>query len=123
MRKWLGLLFVFGLLVGCADNAADRAIQQFTSSTKNELHFVYFYEEEPPDAKIRSQLNGMKVYLSRKNVTATISYQKIATDKNYEELLNVKDGQIIVFDYKGIRFNARNVHVLEGMVLQMQMDA
>lgn len=122
MRKWLGLLLVLGLLVGCAQNATERSIQQFTSSAENELHFVYFYDEEPPDKKIRSQLNGMKVYLARKNIIATISYQKIVADKNYEELLNVKESQILVFDYKGIRYNARNIHVLEGMVLQIQMN-
>ena len=119
MRKWLGLLLFIGLLIGCTNNTAERTIQQFTSSMENELHVVYFYENEPPEKDIRSQLNGMKVYLARKSITATISYQKINADKNYQEILNVKDRQILVFDYKGIRYNARNIHVLEGMVLQM----
>jgi hypothetical protein len=120
LRKSLGLLLVIGLLMGCTNNTAERSIQQFTSSMENELHFVYFYEDELPEQNIRSQLNGMKVYLARKNITATISYQKINADKNYQEILNVKDRQILVFDYKGIRYNARNIHVLEGMVLQIK---
>lgn len=119
MRKWLGLLLIMVFLVGCIDSATERAIQQFTSSTENELHFVYFYDEEPPDEKIRSQMNGMKVFLARKNSIVTISYQKIKGEKDYGKLLQVKPDQILVFDFKGIRFNVRNIHVLEGMILQM----
>ncbi|WP_226581296.1 hypothetical protein [Halobacillus litoralis] len=119
MRKWMGLWLLVILLAGCVDNATQKTIQQFTSSMENELHFVYFYDDQPPKEQLKSQLTGMKVYLARKNIIATISYQKIHEDKNYEEILGVKDQQILVFDYKGIRFNARNIHVLEGMILQI----
>lgn len=119
MRKWLGTFFVFLIVAGCGAGSSQRAIQELTSTMEHELHIVYFYEQERPTEKLEAQLTGMKVFLARKNIPASISYRKIKDDKDYEELLGVKDGQILVFDYKGIRFNARNIHVLEGMILQL----
>ncbi|WP_281974518.1 hypothetical protein [Halobacillus litoralis] len=119
MRKWIGLLVVVGLLTGCTDSSTQRTIQQFTTSMENELHFVYFYDDAPPEEKVQSQLKGMKVFLARKNIQAKITYQEIYGERNFEKRLGVEDKQILVFDYKGIRFNAKNIHVLEGMILQI----
>nr|WP_202409716.1 MULTISPECIES: hypothetical protein [Halobacillus] len=115
----MGYILVILLLAGCGAGASQRAIQDLTSTMENELHIVYFYEQERPSEQMEAQLTGMKVFLARKNIPSSISYRKIDGEKNYEELLGVKDGQILVFDYKGIRFNARNIHVLEGMILQL----
>ncbi|ARI76135.1 hypothetical protein [Halobacillus mangrovi] len=113
---WLVVMMVFA---GCA-SGSQQAVQHFTPSSQNEYHIVVFYETDPPNKKYQSSIEGMKVLLARKNIDAAVTYQKIETDqRNYEELLQVQDQQILVFDYKGIKFNARNIEVLEGMILQV----
>ncbi|MGP4077041.1 hypothetical protein [Halobacillus sp. K22] len=114
----LSMLFVAFFMAGCAD-ASGRAIQEFTPSMDNEWHIVVFYEKDPPEEAYQSSLNGIKVFLARKNISARISYQKIEDQKNYRKLLQVENEQIIVFDYKGVRLKARSPQVLEGMVLQL----
>ncbi|MCA0985270.1 hypothetical protein LCL89_14650 [Halobacillus yeomjeoni] len=120
MKKIILCLCTLFLLSACEGNQTQRVINSFTPDVPNHFHFVVFYENAIPDAAYQSTLKGMKVFLARKNIQSNISYQKIATKKrDYNESLQVQDKQVIVFDYKGIRFNARNVKVLEGMILQV----
>ncbi|KHE72281.1 hypothetical protein [Halobacillus sp. BBL2006] len=119
MKKVFSWLFVMVVLTGCS-SGSQQAIQHFTPSGQNEFHLVVFYKDTPPTEEFQSSINGMKVLLARKNINTTVTYQKIDTGKkDYHELLQVQDRQILVFDYKGIRFNARNIEVLEGMILQV----
>ncbi|ASF40831.1 hypothetical protein CEH05_17385 [Halobacillus halophilus] len=118
MKKMLSMLFVAFFMAGCAD-ASGRAIEEFKPSKDNEWHIVVFYENDPPEEAYQSSLNGIKVFLARKNIAAKISYQQIEDPKNYRELLQVEPKQIVVFDYKGVRLKARSPEVLEGMVLQL----
>ncbi|MCA1010832.1 hypothetical protein [Halobacillus halophilus] len=114
----ISMLFIAFFMAGCAEDSG-RVIEEFKPSKDNEWHIVVFYENDPPKEAYQSSLNGIKVFLARKNIAARISYQTIEDPKNYRELLQVEPNQIVVFDYKGIRLKARSPEVLEGMVLQL----
>ncbi|MCA0971526.1 hypothetical protein LCM20_13045 [Halobacillus litoralis] len=109
-------LFVFLILslVGCSAAVSEQQlISPFLTSTDKQWNIVVFYEDEPAD---NQAFQPLQVLLARKGIQADVKHEKL--NDSYKEQLQVKDGTILIFDHKGIRYRAEDVRVLQGAVMQ-----
>lgn len=119
MKRIISLLMIIGIMAGCGSSLSqEQAIQSFTTSVPHQWHTVIFYQKDPPRIEIGTKLEALQLLLKQKGITMKITYQPLTEENNYSELLQVNNGDIIVFDHKGIRFKSSQIDVLEGEILQ-----
>ncbi|MCF6139201.1 hypothetical protein [Pseudalkalibacillus berkeleyi] len=109
MRKQMTFVMLLMLiLTGCSlaltNDPTQQAIDQFTPQHANQYHIVVFYDQEPPEDK--DVIKEIEDNLASNNISSQVTYQKVKDDADYSELLDVTGGDILVFDYDGIKYNS-----------------